>query len=294
MKLIDFIITVFTIVDNFCQRYFPVCKLRKRGFKPKLADSEVITMEVVGEFKGFHEDKGIYQYFKQHWLHLFPNMPDRSNFVRQAASLWKVKERFFEYLQTQKEQWLQIVDSMPIEVCKFVRAKYTKLFKGLASYGKWFGETFFGYKLHLKISRIGMIRSFIVTPANIHDIRCVEELVGKDNPSWILGDKGYRSESLRKKLWEERGIYIHTSLRRNDAKTSPLPKSTIRKLTGIRRLVETVAGQLEQQFSIKKTFARNPWHLFNRIVRKIVSHTFGVFLNLKLNRDPLKLKSLIC
>ncbi len=292
MKLIDFIITVFTMVDNFCKRYFPVCKLRKRGFKPKLADSEVITMEIIGEFKGFHEDKGIYRYFKQHWLDLFPKMPYRSNFVRQAASLWKVKERFFEYLQTQKEQWLQIVDSMPIEVCKFVRAKYTKLFKGLASYGKWFGQTFFGYKLHLKISRIGIIRSFIV--ANIHDITCVEELVGEDNPRLVLGDKGYRSESLRKRLWQQRGIYVHTSLRRNDAKTSPLPKLTIRKLTGIRRLVETVAGQLEQQFSIKRTFARNPWHLFNRIIRKIVSHTFGVFLNLKLNRDPLKLKSLIC
>jgi len=28
--------------------------LRQRGFVPKLADSEVITMEVVGEFFGIH------------------------------------------------------------------------------------------------------------------------------------------------------------------------------------------------------------------------------------------------
>jgi len=292
MKLIDFIITIFTIVDSFCQRFFPPRKLRKRGFLPKLADSEVITMEIVGEFKGFHEDKSIYHYFKEHWKDLFPKMPDRSNFARQAANLWKVKQAFFEYLQTHKERWLQILDSMPIEVCKFARAKYTKLFKESASYGKWFGRTFFGYRLHFKITRIGMIRSFVVTPGNIHDIRCVDELLGEDSRGWVLGDKAYRSEKLRKRLWEERNIYFHTSLRRNDTKTSPLPKTTIRRLTGIRRLIETVAGQLEQQFSIKTTVARDFWHLLNRFIRKILSHTCGVFLNLRLNRDPLKLKSL--
>jgi hypothetical protein len=82
-------------------------------------------------------------------------------------------------------------------------------------------------------------------------------------------------------------------VRRNDKKTSPLPKVTIKRLTGIRRLIETVAGQLQQQFSIKTTLARDLWHLGNRIIRKILSHTCGVLLNLKLNRDPLKLKALV-
>ena len=86
---------------------------------------------------------------------------------------------------------------------------------------------------------------------------------------------------------------MHTSVRRNETKDSPLPIQTIRRLTGIRRLVETVAGQLEQQFFIKTTLARDLWHLSNRIIRKILAHTCGVFLNLQLNRDPLKLKGLL-
>lgn len=293
MRIIDFIVTIFTLVDDFCQRYFPIRALRKRGFMPKLVDSEVITMEIVGEYLGYHEDKRIYEYFKEHWTGLFPCIPDRSNFVRQAANLWKVKEAFFHHLQTEHGKWLQIVDSMPIEVCKFVRARYTKLFKGTAAFGKWFGQTFFGYRLHLKITRIGMIRSFVLTPANVHDIKCIGDLLKDDFGVWVLGDKGYRSEPLRRELWEEKKIYLHTSIRRNDTKTSPLPKETIHRLTGIRRLIETVGGQLERQFAIKKTSARDTWHFCNRIIRKIVAHTCGVHLNLLFNNDPLKLQSLI-
>jgi len=82
-------------------------------------------------------------------------------------------------------------------------------------------------------------------------------------------------------------------LRIIDKKTSPLPKQTIRTLTGKCRLIETVAGQLEQRFCIKTTFARDLWHLMNRIIRKILSHTVGVLLNIKMNIEPLKLRLLV-
>jgi hypothetical protein len=293
MKLTEFIINVFVMVDDFSKIYFPPQKLRARGPAPKLADSEVITMELVGEYLGFSTDGGIYDYFRRHWDHLFPNIPDRSNFVRQCANLWYVKKRFFEYLSSSSDKYLQILDSMPIEVCKFVRAKSTKQFKPTAKYGKWFGQTFFGYRLHLKISNFGMIRNFILAPANEHDIVYAESLLADDINGWVLGDKGYRSEALHNKLWQQRKIYFHTSLRRIDKKTSTLPRQTIRFFTGRRRLIETVAGQLEERFSIKTTFARDLWHLLNRVIRKILSHTACVFLNLKLNIDPLKLRLLV-
>jgi hypothetical protein len=250
-------------------------------------------MEVVGEYLGIHTDKEIYQYFQRHWKTLFPVLPDRSNFVRQAANLWQIKDALFKHIQQSGSDWLQIIDSIPIQVCKFIRARHSKLFKDSAAYGKWWGQTFFGYRLHMKIDAKGMIKTYRIAPANIHDIRFAEELLADSAYTWGLGDKGYRSRKLHDELWQKQRIYFHTSIRRNDTSTSPLPKQTIRRLTGIRRLIETVGGQLEQQFSIKTTFARDLWHFTNRIIRKILSHTFGVFLNLELNRDPLKLKSVI-
>lgn len=294
MNIVEFITTIFVMVDDFCEKFYPPRKLRSRGFLPKLYDSEVITMEIVGEYLGYSNDKAIYNYFKRHWIKLFPNMPDRSNFARQCANLLQLKNEFFQYLKDNKDKFMQIIDSMPIEVCKFVRARYSKLFKDTASYGKWFGRTFFGFRLHIAITDYGMINKFIIAPANFHDIHFAENLLENENScKWAIGDKGYRSKPLAKRLWDNNRIFFHTSLRRIDKKESPLPKKTIRYLTGKRRLIETVAGQLHGMFNIKMTFARDFWHLCNRIVRKITAHTICVFLNLKLGRDPLKLESVI-
>jgi hypothetical protein len=66
--------------------------LRKCGYSPKLSDSEVITMEIVGEFMGKDQDKSMWQYFQSHWKAWFPNLGSRSNFAKQCANLWKIKE----------------------------------------------------------------------------------------------------------------------------------------------------------------------------------------------------------
>ncbi len=49
-------------------------------------------MEIVGEYLGFNDDEGLYNYFCRHWKFLFPSLPDRSNFARQCANLWNVKQ----------------------------------------------------------------------------------------------------------------------------------------------------------------------------------------------------------
>ncbi len=293
MELSDFVVTVFVEVDDFLNEFYPARSLRARGFLPRLTDSEVITMEIVGEYLGFSTDKAIYEYFKRHWRRYFPNIPDRTSFVRQCANLWKIKEKLFEYLTLSHNRPIQIIDSMPLSVVKFERARRARLFRDKASYGKWFGQTYFGFKLHFKITQEGVIKRFILTPANIHDIKLTEDLLEGDRGSFALADKGYRSKPLFEKLWNEERIYLHTSLRRIDKRQSPLPRQTIRRFTGIRRLIETVAGQLEQQFFIKKVWARDMWHLLNRIIRKVLSHSFCAFLNMRLGRSPLSLKGLV-
>lgn len=42
------------------------------GFTPRLSDSEVITMEIVGEVLGHDGDKAIWAYFRRHWAAWFP------------------------------------------------------------------------------------------------------------------------------------------------------------------------------------------------------------------------------
>jgi hypothetical protein len=59
-----------------------------------------------------------------------------------------------------------------------------------------------------------------------------------------------------------------------------------------RRLVETVIGQLSQQFHIEKVRARDLWHLTNRIGRKVLAHTVGMMVNKILGNPPLQFECL--
>ena len=66
-------------------------RLRQGGYAPKLTDSEIITMELVGEFLQMNTDSQIHQYFKQHWQAWFPNLGSYPNFAKQCVNLLQVK-----------------------------------------------------------------------------------------------------------------------------------------------------------------------------------------------------------
>lgn len=95
MNLDDFIITCFCLIDEMMPMIIKGQQLRARGPVPKLSDSEVITMEVVGSYPGLSQDKELFHYFRWHYPHFFPALSDlhRTTFVRQAANLWAIKER---------------------------------------------------------------------------------------------------------------------------------------------------------------------------------------------------------
>src|SRR2546423_15042149 len=60
----------------------------------KLAESEVITMEVVEAYLLISQDRALYEYYRRHYAHFFPALSQlhRSSFVRQAANWWALKE----------------------------------------------------------------------------------------------------------------------------------------------------------------------------------------------------------
>jgi len=60
MPLAEFIITVFCWVTQGVETVTERVKLRTRGFAPRLSDSEVITMELVGELLGYEGDEAIW------------------------------------------------------------------------------------------------------------------------------------------------------------------------------------------------------------------------------------------
>ncbi len=88
----DFIIQVFCCIDDLLKQIQMIYPPRTRGFAPKLSDSEIITMEIIGEYYGIDTDKGIWEYFRRYWQELFPKIGSRSSFARQASNLYQYKE----------------------------------------------------------------------------------------------------------------------------------------------------------------------------------------------------------
>ena len=291
MDLKDFIIRVFCWVDDSLR---PLGRLRSRGFEPGLRDSEVLTMEIVGEFLGFHTDKGIWEYFRRHWRTWFPRLPSRTSFIRQAAQLWALKWRLQEDLSRtlgSRESRLHIVDAFPIKACGFKRSARSQVFKGDATYGYCAAkkEIYYGFQGQLVITPSGVVTSCSVTPANVSETRGIWDVV-PGVQGMILGDKGYLGKPLQQEL-RILGVDLETPLRSN-MKDDRDP-AFVRCLLRVRKTVETVISQLTERFGIERTLARDRWHLTNRVARKLLAHTVGVWLNVSLGRSPLKMEGLI-
>jgi hypothetical protein len=291
MNLNDYIVNVFCKTDDFMKKYFPQRTLRQRGPMPQLSDSEVLTMEIVGEMIGIDTDKAIFKFFKRFYIDYFPNLGCRVTFARQAAKLWAIKQQLFKHIAERFQDTIVVLDSFPIHVCRFVRARGSKLFKGIARYGKETGnQTFYGFRLHVKINSIGMIQSVELTAANVHDIRMVNELT-VDDRGLLLADRAYLSEPLKQQLLKEQGLELSVPTKYGES--TELSPEQLRFRKRIRRLIETVGNQLINNLHMMKIWARDLWHLNNRICRKILAHTFSVLFCLREGIKPLSFSKML-
>lgn len=294
MSVEHFIITVFCFIDEEMKKNFGHTKLRNRGPSPVLEDTEVITMEIVGEFLGKDADKTIWEYFKSHWSHFFPKIPNRTTFIRQAANLHMIKRILQERIAARLGAFndpLHIVDGLPMPTCKFPRAHFSRIFKEHAAYGYCATkqERYYGFKGHIVISSVGIVTAATYTAANRDERDVCPELVERIR-GLLLGDKGYIRPELKEDL-EKHGISLQTPLR--DNMHDERPQSFLRWMLGTRRLIETVIGQLTDRFHIEKIRARDLWHQCTRFWRKILAHTVCIMVSLEKGGEPLQFERLV-
>jgi len=294
VDLDTYIVNVFCLIDDAMKILYQGNKLRERGTEPTLGDSEVITIETVGEYLGFDQDKAIFKYFRAHFAHFFPALREvhRTTFVRQATNLWQAKEKVWQFIIgfIRFDRGFSIVDSLPLPVCQFARAYRCQLFKGAAAFGKdmLIRQTFYGFRVHVRLAWPGVITRFALVAANVQELNVVYELVA-DQPGLTLGDRNFWSPQVKEEL-KQKMVQLEAPFR--SAKNDPWKKRS-RLISRFRYLIDTVFGQLTQQFQIKKVWARDIWHLGSRLLRKILSHTLAIFFNHSQDRPLLNVAGLV-
>jgi hypothetical protein len=294
MDLDDFIIAVFCVVDEAVPAVTEGHRLRQRGPHPILADSEVLTMEVVGEYLGLEHDSALFAYFRRHYAHFFPALRTlhRTTFVRQAANLWWLKERVWQWLleRIPHDPTFAIIDSFPLPVCQFARAHRCRRFRGEAAFGKdtLAHQTFYGLRVHTRLEWPGVITRFDVAPANVHELAALPA-VTEQTEGLLIGDRNYWSPAMTTE-WQAHGVDLLAPYR--SAKRDPHPRWSA-VLSRVRYRIDTVFGQLVDRCHIKRVWARDLWHLCSRLLRKMLMHTLAVLLNSGLGNPPLQLAQLV-
>jgi hypothetical protein len=270
----SFIIAFFLTV---CEQYNFIkqsCKMRRGGFAPALSDEEVITIEICGEYFKIECGKDIFSYFHAHCRHFFPNLHDRSLFVRQAANLWQVKaavQKRLTRISGEINDRVQSIDTFPLPVCILTGGKRDRRFPGEADFGYCAAKDMhcYGFKSCLRISRLGMIAHHALLPARPHDIQSMDILL-EEFEGASPAEKDFINERRQSLLLDRHGILVVTPPRKNMKTT--LPESLLQFCRRIRKRIETVGSHLTERFKTDHIRAHDLWHFQRRLIRKILAH----------------------
>ena len=250
------------------------------GRKQKMSDLEVVALSLTAEFMSIDSENSL---FKQLLPGEIPNLIERSQFNKRRKKLFlfseeirtKLARKFLEF-----EDYF-VVDSMPLEICKFSRHNRIKICKDdfetapskgfCASQNNWF----FGYKLHGVCSVSGVFHSLDITKAEVHDVHFLKKIKQQMSDCVLLGDRGYLSESIQLDLFQTVKVKLETPKRANQKDYKPQPY-IFRKS---RKRIETLFSQLCDQFMIRRNYAKSFEGFKTRILAKITSLTLVQYIN---------------
>jgi IS5 family transposase len=292
----DFCLWVYCLVDDLWPRIAPLCK--RPGPAPRCADPELVTMALVGEAKGWHEETVLLSEWAAHRA-LFPHQPERSRFNRRrrqlAGPINQLRRLVLRALDLAGDGQC-VLDSLPVPVIAFhlvpdgARADWQAheaRFGYVASKKQWL----FGYKLYLLVTLSGVILDFVLAPANVLELQAGTELLEEHADLTVLGDKAFVSRPAAARLRAANGLRLHVLPRRNQRVQVPKPVRAL--LNAARQVAETVNSQLAEQFGIETNHAQSFGGLVARLYTKLTAHTLSVYLNRLLGKaDVLHIKEL--
>lgn len=246
---------------------------------PKLSDLELVALTMTAEYMSINSELQLFRAISGSVLE--PKI-ERSVFNKRRRSLFFYFEKIRVVLSKKFMEFTDvfIVDSTPIEICKFSRARRSEIcatqeIRPAFGYCAAQKKNYFGFKLHAVCDKNGIFHSYDFTPANIHDVNYLKDIKDNFKNCELIGDRGYISKNIQVDLFNYSNINLSVPMRKNqqDFEKFPYTKSKIRKR------IETAFSQLAGQFTININFAKSFQGLATRIASKIASFTMIQYLN---------------
>ena len=303
----DLCLHMYCMVDDIWKR---VSHLFSRpGPSPECSDSELMTMVLIGECRGWDvETELLSNWTSYRHLNLFPRIPSQSRFNRRRRNLSEafnlVRRIILTNLDLAHDRQC-VLDALPVEVIGFHLVPGSTHRSEWLSNGATFGRvctkkrTIFGYKLHLLTTLGGALLDFELVGANVPDQEAGASLLGGHSHLDVVADKGFIDQYLAEQLRCDNDITLITLPRRNQKHHSlnQMPVFVQQLVTSLinsaRQIVETVNGQLTEQFNLEVTHAYTFSGLCARLHSKLAAHTLSIYINRFLGKaDFLHIKQL--
>lgn len=234
-----YIVTAYVVLDDLLQ----VLQYQDDR-RAQLSAAEILTVAVVAaKYFQNHHERALYVLVGLGYLR--PLSMSRFNRRLHALNewLWHIVEVLGEVLA---KGTVFLIDTLPIPLCKRVRAKRCRKVQGAAFAGYCAAkqEHYFGWQLHLVCDAAGVPVAFELLPAAWDELVPLQHLLAAlPEGSQVVADKGYISQRDELLAYGYGGVRLIPTYRRNMRGNSSEDAQLIRQH---RFMSESVNSQLEK------------------------------------------------
>lgn len=318
VEIDTFLVALYTVVDDLYQATAAAHKPVRRGAPAMMSDSEVLTLCILGQWRG-NSERDLLRYAAQHWRSYFPCLLDQSAFNRRARDLAGVLTALVPAVAQALGAALapyEVLDGVPVPLARRGRGQHHRLFAEEAGIGR--GGTdrdwYYGVEALLAVSADGLVTGFVLgnprtddrwladalltwradptatplTPADLPPShRAGGGRAGPVGPIWPRGAVGapatgeYVSDGgFTGPVWQ--GHW------RADCRAVVLTPRDVAcqrhhparcQFARWRQVIERVNDHLEHRFHLWFPQAKTRWGLLTRIAAKLLAHNLAIQLN---------------
>ena len=262
----------------------------RRGVIPRFSDLEVVSLSLTAEALSIDSENLLFSKLESDYKLDFPNLISRRQYNDRRKYLFNLTDSIRKGMVALIDSTEKVfsIDSKPVEICRISRSRRSKVGKTdyqrapskgfCASHNRYY----YGYKLHAVCGIKGVIHSFDLTKASVHDIHYLNDLKWELSDCILLGDKAYISRDIQLDLFETAHIRLEVPYKCNQKDFKP----TFKPFKRFRKRIETLFSQLDDQFLLIRNYAKDVSGIFIRILAKIAAITALQYLN-KLNNRPI-------
>jgi hypothetical protein len=334
MDLDTLITTVYVLVDDWYTANMAERIKRKTGPQPRMSDSEVLTLAVVGQWRAgvpWQSERGVVRYMQRHGHCWFPTMLQRSAFNERVRKLWAVFIELQQYLATQlqcADDVYEVVDCVPLPACSLSQTQTHDghwLWWSTKGYGGTKGGWYWGDQALVSVLPCGAVTGWVLASAHSDDRWLLEALLSfragqrmssgppprqrnrvSCPPAHLGPVQACQGRPQQTYLGDpgfngQRWASFWAQQYQCQVIAPPASHTKAKWTHALRRwfnskcqIVETAFAMLTQYFDLQRLRAHSRWGLYTRVAIAMAAYNLGILLNRLSGRPDLSHGTLIC